>query len=143
MIIDSEGHCFYRACLSEMEPVTRTKIEEIMKKGNYWNEESKTFDEEIKIQFGPIYIQFAGQDRIEQSNFIYWSSKIIVQDSQSLPLGENSFINFEKLFTLKVIEDLHLDDGKKNMIYNCINLSKNMEGNSISSSAVSTNFTLM
>ena len=96
-----------------MEPVTRTKIEEIMKKGNYWNEESKTFDEEIKIQFGPIYIQFAGQDRIEQSNFIYWSSKIIVQDSQSLPLGENSFINFEKLFTLKVIEDLHLDDGKK------------------------------
>jgi len=81
LIIDSEGHCFYRACLSETEPLDRSKLEEIMKQGNFWNEESETYDKEIKIQFGPIYIEFTGQDRIDQSNLIYWS-KIILQEDK-------------------------------------------------------------
>jgi len=52
-----------------------------MKQGNFWNEESETYDKEIKIQFGPIYIEFTGQDRIDQSNLIYWS-KIILQEDK-------------------------------------------------------------
>ena len=61
LTLDSENHFFYRACLSEMEPLDRPKVEEIMRKGYFWNEESEMKEEKIRIKFGPIYFEFAGQ----------------------------------------------------------------------------------